>query len=169
MLIIGSMTDLFLRILSLKAEKSRSIGCRLSIKPLYFFCLGGWCALKLIWWEGTPLGASKIPIGKRGDVPLLVPVRHKPVLGSLHLGVVMACTTLTTSCQGRTETNFSGMDATVERCQMDLPNFLTPKSCRMMRAQVVVATLGVLHQARLHQSVHQSSADQKQSHSWFHN
>ena len=37
-------SDLFLRILSLKAENSLSIGCRLSIKPLYFFCLGGWCS-----------------------------------------------------------------------------------------------------------------------------
>ena len=153
-------SHLFLRILSLKAENSRSIGCRLSIKPLYFFCLGGAHLMR-----GYLVGTCKIPIGKRRDVPLLVPVRHKPVLRSLHLGVVMACTTSTTSCQGCTETNFSGMDATVERCQKDLPNFLTPKSWRMIRAQVVVATLGVLHQARLHQSVHQSSVDQKQSHS----
>ena len=155
------MFNLFRRILSLKAEKSRSMGWRLRIRPLYFFCL----SVSSCHNERGALGTSKIPIGERGDVPLLVPVRHKPVLGSLHLGVVMACTTSTTSCQGCTETNFSGMDATVERCQKDLPNFLTPKSWRMIRAQVVVATLGVLHQARLHQSVHQSSADQKQSHS----
>ena len=57
-------------------------------------------------------------------MPLLVPVRHKPVLGSLHLGVVMACTTSTTSCQGCTETNFSGMDAIVERCQKGLTKLL---------------------------------------------
>ena len=79
----------------------------------FVLLLPGWVVcFKAHLMRGYPRGASKLPIGKRRDVPLLVPVRHKPVLGSLHLGVVMACTTSTTSCQGCTETNFSGMDAT---------------------------------------------------------
>ena len=55
-------TNLFLRILSLNAENSLSIGCRLSINPLYFFCLGGAFIAHLM--RGSPVGTSKIPIGK---------------------------------------------------------------------------------------------------------
>ena len=151
------MFNLFRRILSLKAEKSRSMGWRLRIRPLYFFCL----SVSSCHNERGALGTSKIPIGERGDVPLLVPVRHKPVLSSLHLRVVMACTTSATSCQGCTHSDkILGHERQQARVVAYLPNFLIPKSWRMMRAQVVVATLGVRHQARLHQSVHHSSADQ---------
>ena len=78
--------------------------------------------------RGPPLGTSKIPIGERGDVPLLVPVRHKPVLSSLHLRVVMACTTSATSCQRCTHSDkILGHDCQAGQSSCLLTELLDPK------------------------------------------